>query len=141
MSTRRTEKRLGAAGARRYWLIWFFVAPLVAWALIRDFGLDRGFPLAPLMAFTPYAAVAALLVAGVALALRNWAAAGVAGLVTLCLAAAVLPRAIGDGTVDPEGRETFTVLSDQHPPRQRRPRRAWSRWSNATTPTCSASRS
>ena len=63
------------------------------------------------MAFTPYAAVAALLVAGVALALRNWAAAGVAALATLCLAAAVLPRAIGDGTVDAEGRETFTVLS------------------------------
>jgi endonuclease/exonuclease/phosphatase (EEP) superfamily protein YafD len=83
----------------------------VLWALIRVLGLGHGFPLAPLMAFTPYAAVAALLVAGVALALRNWAAAGVAGLVTLCLALAVLPRTIGDGTVDPEGRETFTVLS------------------------------
>ncbi|HEY6144926.1 MAG TPA: endonuclease/exonuclease/phosphatase family protein [Solirubrobacterales bacterium] len=81
------------------------------WALIRVFGLGRGFPLAPLMAFTPYATVAALLVAGLALALRNWAAAGVTCLVTLVLAAAVLPRAIGDGTVDPEGRETFTVLS------------------------------
>jgi endonuclease/exonuclease/phosphatase (EEP) superfamily protein YafD len=83
----------------------------VVWALLRVLGLGRGFPLAPLMAFTPYATVAAFLVAGVALALRNWAAAGVAGLVTLLLAAAVLPRAIGDGTVDPAGRETFTVLS------------------------------
>jgi endonuclease/exonuclease/phosphatase (EEP) superfamily protein YafD len=87
------------------------VVPLVVWALLRVFGLDRGFPLAPLMAFTPYATVAALLVAGIALALRDWAAAGVAGLVTLCLALAVLPRTIGDGTVDPEGRETITVLS------------------------------
>ena len=92
-------------------MIWLLVAPLVVWALLRLFGLGRGFPLAPLMAFTPYATIAAFLVAGIALALRNWAAAGVAGLVTLCLAAAVLPRAIGDGTVDPEGRETFTVLS------------------------------
>jgi endonuclease/exonuclease/phosphatase (EEP) superfamily protein YafD len=83
----------------------------VAWALIRVFGLGRGFPLAPLMAFTPYATVAAFLVAGLALALRNWAAAGVTCLVMLVLAAAVLPRALGDGTVDPEGRETFTVLS------------------------------
>jgi endonuclease/exonuclease/phosphatase (EEP) superfamily protein YafD len=83
----------------------------VLWWLIRIFGLGRGFPLAPLMAFTPYAAIAALLVAGVALALRNWAAAAAAGLVTLSLTLAVLPRAIGDGTVDPEGRETFTVLS------------------------------
>jgi endonuclease/exonuclease/phosphatase (EEP) superfamily protein YafD len=92
-------------------LIWLLVAPLVVWVLVRDFGLGRGFPLAPLMAFTPYAAVAALLVAGLALALRNWAAAAVAGLVALCFALAVLPRAIGDGTVDPEGRQTFTVLS------------------------------
>ncbi|HEU5062493.1 MAG TPA: endonuclease/exonuclease/phosphatase family protein [Solirubrobacterales bacterium] len=79
--------------------------------LVRLFGLERGFPLVPLMAFTPYAAVAALLVAGVAVALRNWAAAAVAGLATLCLALAVLPRAVGDGTVDAAGRQTFTVLS------------------------------
>ncbi len=87
------------------------VAPLVAWAVIRVFGLDHGFPLVPLMAFTPYATVAAFLIAGLALALRNWAAAGVVGVATLLLAIAVLPRAIGDGTVDPEGRETLTVLS------------------------------
>jgi endonuclease/exonuclease/phosphatase (EEP) superfamily protein YafD len=98
-------------GARRYRLIWFLVAPLVAWAFVRVFGFDRGFPLAPLMAFTPYVAIAAFLVAGVALALRNWAAAGVAGLITFVLAAAVLPRTIGDGTVDPDGHETLTVLS------------------------------
>jgi len=111
LSTRRTQKRPGSAGARRYWWIWVLVAPLVAWALVRVFGLDRGFPLVPMMAFTPYVAVAAFLVAGIALALRNWAAAGVTALVTLCLAAAVLPRAIGAGTVDPAGRETLTVLS------------------------------
>lgn len=84
---------------------------MAAWAIVRVFGLDRGFPLVPIMAFTPYVAVAALLVAGVAVALRNWAAAAVAGLATLCLLAAVLPRAIGDGTVDPEGRETLSLLS------------------------------
>ncbi|MDQ2630585.1 MAG: endonuclease/exonuclease/phosphatase family protein [Actinomycetota bacterium] len=81
------------------------------WTLVRVFGLEAGFPLVPLMAFTPYAAIAALLVAGVATALRNWAAAAVAGLATLCLAIAVLPRAVGDGTVEAAGRETFTVLS------------------------------
>jgi endonuclease/exonuclease/phosphatase (EEP) superfamily protein YafD len=98
-------------GARRYWLIWGVVAPAVLWALVRLFGLERGFPLVPLMAFTPYAAIAALLVAGVALALRNWAAATVAGLATLCLAMAVLPRAVGDGTVEASGRQTLSVLS------------------------------
>lgn len=84
---------------------------MVAWAIVRLFGLDRGVPLVPLMAFTPFVAIAAFLVAGVALALRNWAAAAVAGLVALALAAAVLPRAIGDGTIDPGGRETLAVVS------------------------------
>ena len=98
-------------GARRNWLIWLAVAPVVAWTLVRVLGLDRGIPLVPLMAFTPYVAIAAFLVAGLALAVRNWAAAAVAALATLCLAAAVLPRAIGDGTVDAAGRETLSVLS------------------------------
>ena len=98
-------------GARRYWLIWVAVAPAVLWALIRLLGLDSGFPLAPMMAFTPYAAVAALFVAGVATALRNWAAATVAGVAMLCLAAVVLPRTVGAGTVDPDGRRTLTVVS------------------------------
>lgn len=99
------------AGARRYRLIWLAVVPTALWALVRVFGLDNGFPLVPLMAFTPYAAIAALLLAGVAMALRNWAAATVAGLTMLCLAAAILPRAIGDGTVEAAGHETVTVLS------------------------------
>ncbi|MFL5833402.1 MAG: endonuclease/exonuclease/phosphatase family protein [Solirubrobacterales bacterium] len=84
---------------------------MAAWTVVRVLGLDRGVPLVPLMAFTPYVAIAAFLAAGLALALRNWAAALVAALATLCLALAVLPRAIGDGTVDADGREAFTVLS------------------------------
>ena len=111
METRRTEKRLALPGAGRYWWVWILVAPVVGWTLIRLFGLDRGVPLVPMMAFTPYVAVAALFVAGLATALRNWAAAALGALATLCLALAVLPRAIGDGTVDPGTRETLTVLS------------------------------
>jgi endonuclease/exonuclease/phosphatase (EEP) superfamily protein YafD len=100
-----------AAGARRYWWIWFVVVPLALWALIRAFGLDSGFPLVAMMAFTPLVAVAALLVAGVAVALGNWPAAAVAWIATFALGTAVLPRAIGDGTVAPGGRETIGVLS------------------------------
>ncbi|HEV2791522.1 MAG TPA: endonuclease/exonuclease/phosphatase family protein [Solirubrobacterales bacterium] len=85
--------------------------PVVLWTLVRALGLDRDYPLVALMAFTPWAALGALLVAGVALALRNWAAAAVTGVATLCLVAAVLPRALGDGTVDPAGRATLSVLS------------------------------
>jgi endonuclease/exonuclease/phosphatase (EEP) superfamily protein YafD len=99
------------AGARRYWWIWAAVVPIALWAFVRVFGLERGFPLTPLIAYTPYAAIAALLVAGVALALRNWAAAGVAALATACLAVVVLPRAVGSETVDPDGREPLVVLS------------------------------
>ena len=109
MSSIGEQKRLGA-GARRCWLIWIAVAPAAVWALLRGLGLDHGFPLAPLMAFTPYVAIGALLVAGVAVALRNWAAATVAGLATFLLASAVLPRAIGADTVSANGRETFVVL-------------------------------
>lgn len=98
-------------GARRYWLIWVAVAPVVLWALVRVLGLERGFPLVPLMAFTPYVLAAALLVVGVAVALRNWAAAAITGLATLCLLAAVLPRAVGDGTAEAAGRQTLNVLS------------------------------
>lgn len=98
-------------GARRYWWIWAAVVPNLLWALIRTFGLERGFPLTPLMAYTPYVAVLAVLFAGVAVALRNWAAAVVAALVAACLLAAVLPRAFGSGETLPAGDVPLDVLS------------------------------
>jgi endonuclease/exonuclease/phosphatase (EEP) superfamily protein YafD len=104
-------KQKRQAGAGRYRLIWVAVAIVAGWALVRLLGLDNGFPLAAMMAFTPYAAIAALLVAGVAAGLTNWAATAVAALATLSLAAAVLPRAVGSETVAVEGRETLRVLA------------------------------
>lgn len=111
MPDARTSLGAALASARRNWLVWFVVLPVAIWTFLRVFGLDHGFPLATVMPFTPYVAVAALLVAGVAVALENWVAATVAALATFCLAAAVLPRAIGDGTVEAAGRETLDVLS------------------------------
>jgi endonuclease/exonuclease/phosphatase (EEP) superfamily protein YafD len=105
------QKRHGPAGARRYWLIWALVVPVTLWTLFRLLGIDDGFPLAALMAFTPYVAIAAFLVAGVALAVRNWAATAVAAAAALLLALAVLPRAVGDGTVAASGHETLVVLA------------------------------
>jgi endonuclease/exonuclease/phosphatase (EEP) superfamily protein YafD len=99
------------AGARRYWPIWVAVIPIVIWTVIRLFGLESGYPLVAMIAFTPYVGIAALLVAGVALALRNWAAATVAAVVTGCLGGAVLPRAMGSEAVDAAGHETLTVLA------------------------------
>jgi endonuclease/exonuclease/phosphatase (EEP) superfamily protein YafD len=102
---------LSRAGARRYWLIWVAVIPIAIWAVIRLLGLEGGYPLVAMMAFTPYVAIAALLLAGVAVALRNWAAAIVAAVVMLCLASVVLPRTIGSSTAQAAGHETLTVLS------------------------------
>jgi endonuclease/exonuclease/phosphatase (EEP) superfamily protein YafD len=109
LSTGGKQRRL--AGAGRYWLIWVPVVPVAGWALLRLFGIDSGFPLAAMMAFTPYAAIAAFLVAGVALALSNWPATAVAALATLSMAAAVLPRAVGSETVPVDGHETLRVLA------------------------------
>ena len=98
-------------GARRNWLIWAAAIPVAIWALVHACGLERGNLLTSAMFFTPQVAVAALLVAGVAVALRNWAAAAVAALAAVYLAAAVLPRAIGSDVAPVSGRETLTVLS------------------------------
>jgi endonuclease/exonuclease/phosphatase (EEP) superfamily protein YafD len=102
---------LSRAGARRYWWIWAAVIPILIWTMIRLFGLEDGYPLVAMMAFTPYVAIAALLVAGVALALRNWAAATLAGLAMICLAMVILPRTIGSEAAEAAGHETLTVLS------------------------------
>jgi endonuclease/exonuclease/phosphatase (EEP) superfamily protein YafD len=97
--------------ALRHWPIWAAAIPVALWAVVRAFGLEGGDRLTSLMWFTPYAAIAALLVAGTAVALRNWAAAAVAAIAMVYLAATVLPRAIGSEVARAEGRETLTVLS------------------------------
>jgi len=99
------------AGAGRYRLIWAAVLPILAWALIRVAGVEGGFPLVPVLAYTPYVAFAALLAAGIAVALRNWAAAAVGALSVACLFSAVLPRAIGSGERIPPGASELRVLS------------------------------
>lgn len=102
---------LGRLGVRRYWWIWMAVVPVLVWTSIRLLGLEGGYPLDALMAFTPYAAIAALFVSGVAVALRNWGAAILTGAAVLCLGAAILPRTIGSETADAAGHETLTVLA------------------------------
>jgi endonuclease/exonuclease/phosphatase (EEP) superfamily protein YafD len=74
-------------------LVWLAAATLVAWAIVRAFGLERGFPLVPLIAYTPLAGLAAVLVALIACVLRRWAAAAVAGAAVVLFGILVLPRA------------------------------------------------
>lgn len=98
-------------GTRRYWAIWLGVVPLLGWALVRGLGLDDSGPLAPLMSFTPWVAIAALFVVGLAVALQNWAAAMVAAASMAVLSVAVLPRAFGGSEEAPAGAQVLTVLS------------------------------
>jgi len=83
------------------------VIPVVGWAVIRLFGLDSGYPLEALMAFTPYAGAASV----AALALRRRAPAVLAAAAAISLGLVVLPRQFGDGTVSAAGRETLNVLA------------------------------
>jgi endonuclease/exonuclease/phosphatase family metal-dependent hydrolase len=93
-------------------LCWAFAAIWALWALLRLTGAETGYPLVPLMAYTPYMAVAVLLPLALSLSLRRWAPAALAGAAGLYLALAVLPRALPDGEASqPLGGPTLNVLS------------------------------
>jgi endonuclease/exonuclease/phosphatase (EEP) superfamily protein YafD len=83
--------------------LWSVVAGFAVWAVVRLFGLDRGYPLVQLISFTPYVAGLALLVPALALRLRRRSAAVVAGVAAVALVAVVLPRAFADGGARPTG--------------------------------------
>jgi endonuclease/exonuclease/phosphatase (EEP) superfamily protein YafD len=93
------------------WPIWIGVVPIAGFAAIRTTGLDRGFPCLAAMAFTPYVATVAPLLAAVGLAFQNWAAAIVSALATISFAATILPRTFGRATVSAVGGETLRVLA------------------------------
>jgi endonuclease/exonuclease/phosphatase (EEP) superfamily protein YafD len=77
--------------------LWLAAVPCALWAVVRVFGLERGYPAVQLLAFTPYVAVGAVVVAAVALLSRRWAAGAVAAVAAVSLCAVVVPRAIADG--------------------------------------------
>jgi endonuclease/exonuclease/phosphatase (EEP) superfamily protein YafD len=93
-------------------LVWALVAIGLLWVIVRLFGLERGYPLVPLIAYTPYVAALAVPVAAAAAALRMWPAAAAAALVAVALAIVVLPRAFGSGdSVDRSAGERLDVLA------------------------------
>lgn len=75
--------------------------PWALWALVRGLGLETGFPLVPMMAFTPYAAVTTVLPAVFALLARRWLPVLAAVLVAAAFTAFLLPRAIADAPPSP----------------------------------------
>ena len=103
--------RLDMFGARRFWAVWLVVGPLAALALVRSLGVDGATPIAFLLAFTPHAVVAALLVGAAVAVLRNWAAAAVSAVAGLVLLLAVLPRTMGGAEEPRPGSQRLEVMS------------------------------
>jgi endonuclease/exonuclease/phosphatase (EEP) superfamily protein YafD len=81
---------------------WVLAVGCAGWAVMRAFGLEEGFPLVPLMAFTPFVVAGSAVVVLVAFALRRRGAALVAAVAAVALAGMIAPRALG-GPSDPEG--------------------------------------
>lgn len=77
--------------------VWTAAAGFAVFALLRAAGLERGYPLVPLLAFTPYVLAAALVAVVAAAVLRRWSALAVLAVATAVLAAAVVPRAVPFG--------------------------------------------
>ena len=81
---------------------WLLAVVCAGWAATRAFGLERGFPLVPLMSYTPFVVGACAVVVVVAVVLRRRGAALLAAVAAVALAGMVAPRALG-GPTDPEG--------------------------------------
>ena len=87
------------------------MAPWLLWVVVRGFGLEFDFPLVPLMAYTPYFAVAAVGPLAITLLLRAWVPAEVVALSALLLLAAVVPRVTGGAEAAQPGATELRVVS------------------------------
>jgi endonuclease/exonuclease/phosphatase (EEP) superfamily protein YafD len=94
----------------RTWVSWVVVVPFAGWALVRLSGFEPDWPWVPVVAFTPYAVVGAVLALVLAAVLRRRAAGAVALVTSLALGFAVAPRAFADGNPDARGG-TLRVLA------------------------------
>ena len=92
-------------------IAWTAAAPCAIWALVRLSGVELGFPFAAMLAYTPYVLPTALVVAVVALALRQWIPAGVAGFAVLALAVLIAPRVLGGEEASASDGPSVRVLS------------------------------
>jgi endonuclease/exonuclease/phosphatase (EEP) superfamily protein YafD len=91
-------------------LSWTGTAGVLAYTLVRLFGLETGWILVTTIAFVPYFVIAALIGAGLQAAVRHWAAAAVTGVAAAALAIALAPRLIPDERPAADGPE-LTVMS------------------------------
>ncbi len=84
--------------------------PWIAWAVVRVAGVELPHRPTELLAFTPYAALTAVVPVVIALVLRRRAIALVSLIAALALVASVVPRATGDPE-KPGSRPVLTVMS------------------------------
>src|SRR4051794_15577815 len=91
-------------------LLAVLVAPGAAWAVIRLFGLERGW-MVQLVAFTPYVAAVVWAPVLVALVCRKWWLAAIAAVAAVALAACVLPRAVRDRDAGPSHGFPLTAMT------------------------------
>jgi endonuclease/exonuclease/phosphatase (EEP) superfamily protein YafD len=104
--------RAGGRSRIAVWALRGLVALLALWVVFRLLGLEHGYPLVALVAFTPYVAALGVVVLSVALRARRWPEALAAGVAVVVLAVAVLPRAVpGQRTGPIEGGVDLRVLS------------------------------
>ena len=105
-----TITRAARGGRTRAALVGVLIVPGLAWAVIRLFGLERAW-LVQLMAFTPYAAVAAWAPVLIAVAARRRLIAGIGAVGAVMLTACVVPRAIPDRDRGPSTGLDLTVMT------------------------------
>src|SRR5690349_18517566 len=86
--------------------------PWLVWALLRTLGIELPFPLVALVSFTPYAALSSPLPVLVALALRQWRVAVLAGVAAGLLGVAVVPRAVAGPRPDASGPRLVVMTSN-----------------------------
>ncbi len=88
---------------------WILVAIFALIAIMRVFGLERGWYLTTMLAFTPYLAMVSIVPLILALVLKRWPPAIVAGVTVVALACVFLPRFVGHP--DPGHGPTLRVMS------------------------------
>jgi endonuclease/exonuclease/phosphatase (EEP) superfamily protein YafD len=81
-------------------LRWGLAGALVAWTVVRLLGFERGWPLVPLFAFTPWVVAVALLAAVAGAVLRHRLFTLVCAACALVLALAIAPRVIPNRAPD-----------------------------------------
>jgi endonuclease/exonuclease/phosphatase (EEP) superfamily protein YafD len=87
------------------------VAPWLAWAIMRTFGLDRGAVLVPLVSFTPFVAATAWVPILVSAGLRLRATTVLALAAAGALFVAVVPRAVAGPRASIDGGEPLRVMT------------------------------